>query len=116
MAERTREQYENSETRFSVVVHRTPTEDFELENASAQAIEKIIEGNNLVEHGFQIEEVAWLKQKDKTLGKFASLGIWFDTAEGAEYILNNGLLVGQRKHHGVDTVPANTSGNDAPRG
>ncbi|THC87583.1 hypothetical protein EYZ11_012972 [Aspergillus tanneri] len=82
--------------RFGVVVHRTLTEDFDLENANARAIEKIIEENNLVEHGFQIEEVAWLKRKDKELGKFASLGIWFDSAEGAEYILNNGLLVGQR--------------------
>ncbi|THC88490.1 hypothetical protein EYZ11_012059 [Aspergillus tanneri] len=132
--------------RFGVVVHRTPTEDFDLENVSALAIEKIIEENNLVEHGFRIEEVAWLKRKDKALGKFASLAIWFDSAEGAEYILNNGLLVGQRyigsvssvdrreikkkrcfrcqrfghlawsckETPSVDTVPANTSGNDAP--
>ena len=78
--------------RFGVVVHRTPTEDFDLENANAQAIEKIMEENDLTEQGFRIEEVAWLKRKDKALGKFASLGIWFDSAEGAEYILNNGLL------------------------
>jgi hypothetical protein len=50
----------------------------------------------VLEQGFQIEEVAWLKRKDNILGKIASLGIWFDSAEGAEYILNNGLLVGQR--------------------
>ena len=82
--------------RFGVVVHRTPTEDLDLENANAQAIEKIMEDNDLVEQAFRIEEVAWLKRKDKVLGKFASLGIWFDSAEGAEYILNKGLLVGQR--------------------
>ena len=82
--------------RFGVAVHRTPTEDFDLENASTRAIEKIMEENDLVEQGFRIEEVAWLKKKDKVLGKFASLGIWFDCAEGAEHILNNGLLVGQR--------------------
>jgi hypothetical protein len=82
--------------RFGVVVHRTPTEDFDLENANAQAIEKIMEENDLVGQGFRIEEVAWLKRKDKLLGKFASLGIWLDSAEGAERILNNGLLVGQR--------------------
>jgi DNA gyrase/topoisomerase IV subunit A len=82
--------------RFGVVVHRTPTEDFDLENANAQAIEKIMEDNDLGERGFHIEEVAWLKRKDKVLGKFASLGIWFDSADGAEYILNNGLVVGQR--------------------
>jgi hypothetical protein len=82
--------------RFGVVVHRTPTEDFDLENASTQAIAKIMEENDLAERGFRIEELAWLKRKDKALGKFASLGIWFDSAEGAEYMLNNGLVVGQR--------------------
>ena len=82
--------------RFGVVVHRTPTEDFDLENANARAIEKIMEENDLPGQGFRIEEVAWLKRKDKPLGKFASLGIWFDSTEGAECILNNGLLVGQR--------------------
>lgn len=82
--------------RFGIVVHRTPTEDFDLENANAQAIEKVTEENELTERGFQIEEVAWLKKKDKALGKFASLGIWFDSAEGADWMLNNGLLVSQR--------------------
>ncbi|CEJ62844.1 hypothetical protein PMG11_11329 [Penicillium brasilianum] len=82
--------------RFGVVVHRTPTEDFDLENATADAIEKIMEENDLTGHGYRVEEVAWLKRKDKILGKFASLGIWLDSAEGAEHILNNGLLVGQR--------------------
>ena len=33
--------------RFGVVVHRTPTENFDLENANAQAIEKIMEENDL---------------------------------------------------------------------
>lgn len=55
-----------------------------------------MEENELTEQGFQIEEVAWLKMRDKPLGKFATLGIWFDSAEGAERILNRGLLVGQR--------------------
>ncbi|CAG7955307.1 unnamed protein product [Penicillium salamii] len=82
--------------RFGIVVHRTPTEHFNLESANTQAIEKIMDENGLTGQGFQIEEVAWLKKKDKILGKFASLGIWFDSAEGAERILNNGLLVGQR--------------------
>lgn len=82
--------------RFGVVVHRTPTDDFDLENANAQAIEKIMEENELTGRGFQIEEIAWLKKKDKALGKFASLGIWFDTAEGTDFILENGFIVGQR--------------------
>lgn len=79
--------------RFDVVVHRTPTEDFDLENANAQAIEKIMKENDLNEPGLRIEEVAWLKKKDKALGKFASLGIWFDTAEGADLLLDKGFLV-----------------------
>jgi hypothetical protein len=82
--------------RFGVVVHRTPTEDFDLENANSEAIEKIMEENDLARRGYQVEEVAWLKRKDKILGKFASLGIWLDSAEGAEFILNDGLLVGER--------------------
>lgn len=82
--------------RFGIVVHRTPTEDFDLENANAQAIEKIMEDNGWTDQGFRIEEVAWLKKKDKTLGKYASLGVWFDSAEGAESVLENGFLVGQR--------------------
>lgn len=53
--------------RLGVVVHRTPTEDFDLQSANAQAIEKIIEENDLVAQGFRIEEVAWLKKKDKPL-------------------------------------------------
>ena len=88
--------------RFGVVVHRTPTEDFDLENANAEAIEKIMEENDLAEKGFQIEELAWLKRKDKVLGKFASLGIWVNSAEGAEHILNDGLLVGQRQIGSVE--------------
>jgi hypothetical protein len=88
--------------RFGVVVHRTPTEDFDLENATTPAIEKIMEENDLAERGFRIEELAWLKRKDKVLGKFASLGIWFDSAEGADYVLNNGLLVGQRQIGSVE--------------
>jgi hypothetical protein len=34
-----------------------------------------------------------MKAKDKALGKFASLGIWFDSIEGAEYMLRNRFLV-----------------------
>lgn len=86
--------------RFGVVVHRTPTEEFDLESGAIQAAEKITEDNNLAEHGFRIEELAWMKAKDKTLGKFASLGIWFDSAEGADHMLREGFLVsGNYIHH-----------------
>jgi hypothetical protein len=81
--------------RFGVVVHRTPTEEFDLDRDATQAAEKIIEDNDLAEHGFHIEELAWMKAKDKALGKFASLGIWFDSAEGAEHMLRSGFVVSQ---------------------
>lgn len=81
--------------RFGVVVHRTPTEEFDLESGATQAAEKIVEDNDLAAHGFHIEELAWMKAKDKALGKFASLGIWFDSAEGAEHMLSSGFLVNQ---------------------
>ena len=81
--------------RFGVVVHRTPTEEFDLETGATQAAEKIIEDNDLAEHGFHIDELAWMKSKDKLLGKFASLGIWFDSAEGAEHMLRKGFVVSQ---------------------
>lgn len=61
--------------RFGIVVHRTLTKGFDLENSSSRAIKKTVEENELTGLGFQIEEMAWLKKKDKALGKFASLGI-----------------------------------------
>jgi hypothetical protein len=37
------------------------TKEFDLETASTQVMEKIIEENNLVESSFYIKELAWLK-------------------------------------------------------
>jgi hypothetical protein len=82
--------------RFGIVVHRTPTEFYDLENSNAQAIERIVADNDMTDRGFCIEEIAWLKKKDKALGNFASLGIWFDSPEGADWVLGNGFLAGQR--------------------
>jgi FtsZ-binding cell division protein ZapB len=82
--------------RFGVVVHRVPTEDFALDREKKEGIEKIMEENDLAEKGFEIEDIAWLKKKDRPLGRSASMGIWLNTPEAAESILNNGLLVGQR--------------------
>jgi hypothetical protein len=59
-------------------------------------MKKIMEENDLIAKGFQIEDIAWLKSKDKPLGKSASLGIWLDTAEAAEWVINNGLVFTQR--------------------
>jgi hypothetical protein len=61
--------------RFGVVVHHTPTYGLDLERDKVGAIKKIIEENNLTERGFRIEDIAWLKKRDKALGIFGSLGI-----------------------------------------
>ncbi|KAJ6000939.1 hypothetical protein N7481_001348 [Penicillium waksmanii] len=71
-----------------MVVHRIPTENFDLETYNARAMEKGIAENDLTERSYHIEEVAWLRRADKAFGKFASLGVWFDSAAGAEHVLN----------------------------
>ncbi|KXG45142.1 reverse transcriptase [Penicillium griseofulvum] len=88
--------------RFGIVIHRTPTEEFDLETGAAQAVDKITEDNDLTEHGFRIEELAWMKAKDKPLGKFASLGVLFDSTEGAEHILRNGFVVNKHYLHYIE--------------
>ncbi|THC87599.1 hypothetical protein EYZ11_012956 [Aspergillus tanneri] len=82
--------------RFGIVVHRVPTEDFDLEGNKRKGIEKIMEENELTGRGFLVEDIAWLKKKDRPLGRSASMGIWLNSPEAAEWIINNGLLVGQR--------------------
>ncbi|KAJ5588715.1 hypothetical protein N7537_011393 [Penicillium hordei] len=77
--------------RFGVVVHRTPTEDLNLETDYNQVIEKITEENDPAERGYCIEGVAWLKRADKAVGKFASLGIWLDSPEGGGAFHQKGL-------------------------
>ena len=82
--------------RFGVVVHRVPTAEFLLPASEKQGIQKIMEDNELAAKGFQVEEITWLKRPDKPLGAHASMGIWFNTAEAAEWIVNNGMLFGQQ--------------------
>ncbi len=82
--------------RFGVVVHRTPTEMVTIQEGKDESIQKIMEENHLVPKGFHIEDIAWLIRKEKLLGRSASLGIWFDTKEGAEWAINNGLVFGQK--------------------
>ena len=71
-------------------------EEFNLDGDKHQAIQKIMEENELTKHGHQIEDLAWLKKKDKALGHHATLGIWFDSTEAAQWMISNGLLVGQQ--------------------
>lgn len=61
--------------RFGVVRHRTPTEDFDLDENKKQAVEDIMGDNDFPSKEYQIEDIAWLKRKDKPLGTSASLGI-----------------------------------------
>jgi hypothetical protein len=82
--------------RFGVVVHRTPTNEVPLREDKAGAIDKIVQENNLSSKGYNIEEVAWLKRKDSPLGATASLGVWFDSAEAAEWAIQDGMLFGPR--------------------
>lgn len=85
--------------RFGVVVHRTPTEEFDIETVAAQAAEKIIADNDLADHSFHIEELAWMKAKDKALGKFASLGIWFGSPEGGAIYASKRVPCQRATHH-----------------
>ena len=82
--------------RFGVVVHRMPTEGLQSLENKKEAIGQIMEENDMTAKGYCIDDIAWLKNKDKPLGVSASLGIWFDTPEAAERIVHNGLVCGQR--------------------
>jgi hypothetical protein len=84
------------EPRFGIVVHYTPTDDISLPEKKMKCINRIIEENQFATKGYWIEDIAWLKSKNKPLGRTASLGIWLDTAEAAEWIIQNGLVFGQR--------------------
>lgn len=61
-----------------------------------EAIKKMMEENKWVTKGFKEDDVAWLKQSDKTLGVTASLGIWFDSVKAAEWVVTNGVVCDQR--------------------
>jgi hypothetical protein len=82
--------------RFGVVVHRMPTEDLQLPENKKEVITRIMEENDMTSKGYLVDDIAWLKSKDKPLGVSASMGIWFDTPEAAEWTIHNGLVCGQR--------------------
>jgi hypothetical protein len=83
--------------RFGVAIHHVPTQGLDLERDKERVIRKIVEENDLQDRGFRIEDIAWLKRRDKVLGTFASMGIWFDSEEAAQWLLTRGLLINQ--HH-----------------
>jgi hypothetical protein len=81
--------------RFGVVVHRTPTEELTSLQDDEARINKIMEDNEMGLRGFRISQISWLrKDKEKAIGKHGSLGIWFDTREAAEWLMDRGLLIG----------------------
>jgi hypothetical protein len=82
--------------RYGVVVHRVPTADFSLPQNQKEGIRKIMEENDLADRGFDVNEIAWLKRPDKSLGVSGSMGIWLSTPDAAEWIVNNGLVFGER--------------------
>lgn len=77
-------------------MHRVPTEGVLLPANESEEISKIARENEVASKGYRIEGMAWLKSKDKPWGHTASLGIWLDSAEAAEWVVNNGLVFGQR--------------------
>lgn len=70
--------------RFGVVVYHVQTGELNLERDKERAIQKIMEENDPRERGIRIEDIAWLKKRDKVLGAFGSIGIWFDLAEATQ--------------------------------
>jgi hypothetical protein len=80
--------------RFGVVVHGIPTNEVAFTDDKTESINKIMDENELAIKGFQIEDVAWLKKKEAPLGARASLGIWFNSAQAAEWAINDGMLFG----------------------
>jgi hypothetical protein len=81
---------------FGIVVHRVPTANFSIPGNEPEGIQRIMADNDLASKGFQIDKIAWLKKPTKPLGMHASMGIWLNTPEAAEWIVNNGLLIGQQ--------------------
>jgi hypothetical protein len=82
--------------RFGIVAHRVSTVDFSIPGSEKDGIQMIADENDLAAKGFHIDEIVWLRKPDKPLGMYASMGIWLDTPEAAEWIVNNGLVFGQR--------------------
>jgi hypothetical protein len=82
--------------RFGVVIHRTPTSAANVQDGKEESINKIMEENDLTTKGFLVEDIAWLKSREKLLSRSASLRIWFSTKEAAQWAIDNGLVFGQR--------------------
>ena len=96
--------------RFGVVVHRMHIEGLQLPEQKKEAIEKSMEENNLAAKGYCVDDVAWLRSKDKPLGVSASLGIWFETPEAAEWTINNGVVCSQRYVGSVEAYQVKKKG------
>ena len=83
-----------------MVVHRTPTDEVNLDN-KPEAFIKFLAENDLTRSGYHVEEMVWLRKKGADLGKRASLGIWFDSPAAVEWAIRNGVLFG---HQSIGSV------------
>ncbi|EXJ75203.1 uncharacterized protein A1O5_01899 [Cladophialophora psammophila CBS 110553] len=61
-----------------------------------------MEENNLAIKWFHINEIVWMKTPDKPLSMNVSLGIWLDTPDTAEWVVNNGLVFGPRHKRSIE--------------
>ncbi|PCG88873.1 Hypothetical protein PENO1_107760 [Penicillium occitanis (nom. inval.)] len=77
----------------SVITTPTTAKELTALQDDDARINKIMEENEMGLEGFRISQISWLrKDKEKAIGKHGSLGIWFDTREAAEWLMDRGLL------------------------
>jgi hypothetical protein len=88
--------------RFGVVVHRAPTAGIPVLEHKKDAIQKMMDENDLAAKGYRIHDIAWLKGKDKPLGHSASVGVWLDTEVAAQWIIDNGMIFSQQYDGSVE--------------
>ena len=76
-------------------------------------MQKITEENCIRAKVYNFQEVSWLKSKGKELGRWALLGIWFNTAEAVDETIHYRLLVGQRYIGSVELCQVRNVDNPA---
>jgi hypothetical protein len=84
MAQKTKQWHEVSQTTVRSRGPPDPDREHLPENKKSH-IHMIMEEKDVTAKGYRIDDIAWLKSKDK-----------LDTAEAAEWVINNGLVFRQR--------------------
>ena len=67
-----------------------PIEGPQLPEDKKEGITRIIEESELRAKGYRVDDVAWLKSRDKPLGVSISMGIWFE-GRGIDYPQRTGI-------------------------